>query len=172
MNEYEKLVPEETRAIVSKCIEHARYLLEKDGELSPVAFIGRFGGEMTVLAGLANIGKDNAAKEMREMARKVDADYLLHIDECWMLETKVSDRAEAETLRADTRGKAVRDMPGRVDGVMFNLETHAAIFAALVPRVTVDEAAKRYTFGAVEFQVMREGEGRFIGMLHSRGNAN
>jgi hypothetical protein len=172
MNEYERLVPEETRAIVDKCIEHARHLLEKDGQLAPVAFVGRFGGEMTVLGGLGNIGKDLAAKMMRKTARELDADFLLHVDEVWLYESKDKTREEVEALRAESPGRQVRYMPGRIDAVMFNLETHLGTFLANVPRETVDEAAKRYTFGTVEFAFMREGEGRFVGLLTPRGNAN
>lgn len=115
MNQYEKLVPEELRFMIETMAGTARGHIERDGKLSPMAFIGKFDGQAVLLGGLGNIGKDKAAAAMRKTAKEIDADFVLHIDEAWTTSTR--DPKEVERLREQY--KEVRLMPGRVDVVMF-----------------------------------------------------
>jgi hypothetical protein len=160
---YERLVPEETRAFVAHCVNQARENIERDGFLEPVALIGRFAEEPSVIA-IGRLGvmpKDIAARLIRQTAHKADADFVLHIDEVWTANLKTRDERK--------QYGQVRDIPGRIDAVMFALHTHIGTFVALTERVTVDAAKKRYTFGAVDLDMMKEGEGRFVGLLPPRG---
>jgi hypothetical protein len=165
MNEYEKLVPSETRAFVDKCVGHARELMQRDGRLTPIAFAGNFDGGGIVIDRLAVLPKDAAAAVITHAAKQCNADFILHIDECWLYNT--DSQAEAEAMQ--TQHKQVKDMPGRVDAVMFNLETHAGQFSALPKREPFGET---FTFGEAEFRMAPRAEGRFISLLPPRGKAH
>jgi hypothetical protein len=98
-------------------------------------------------------------------AKKVDADFILYFDERWAIHLKT--QAEASALRREF-GR-VENMPGRIRVIGFQIETHAGQFFAQVPRLTVDEAAKKYTFGSVKFELLPYARGPFMGLLASRG---
>ena len=165
MNEYEKLVPSETRAFVVRCVEHAREMMQCNGALSPVAFVGKFGGGGILIDNLAALPKDIAVKVITAAAKKADADFILHIDECWMLSSDT--KASVDALQDEY--KQVRDMPGRIDGVMFNFETYAGQFSALPKREPFGET---FTFGEPKFELVKRVEGRFMGLLPTRGKAH
>lgn len=166
MNDYEKYVPIELRLLVDALTRQARANLEKDGYLAPVAFVGRLDGEIRVCAGLNRLTKDEGANAIRRIAKKHDADFVLWIDEAWMKEFKASSLSEARRIR-DEIGGEVRDIPGRIDVVMFTLHTRACVFAASPVRETLAGNPEKYTFGAVEFDKPHAAEGRFMSLLPS-----
>lgn len=168
MNDYEKFVPVECRLAVAAFIETARGLMEKEGELTPVAFVGRFDGGGDIVGGLHLMPKDMTPKIIRAVAKKIDADYVLFVTEVWLKPMDFKTRAEADAFyqRMSSEGGQVRDMPGRIDAVMFQLETYSGQFMANVPREGNEGA---YTFGEPKFDLSRESMGRFVGMLPPRG---
>lgn len=165
MNEYEKLVPHETRAFVDALVAHARELMQRDGALSPIAFTGKFGGGGIAIDKLAVLPKDVAAKVIREAAKQAKADYILHIDEGWSFETDTKESVDA--MRA--KYGQVKDMPGRIDVVTFHFETYAGQFLAMPKREPFGET---FTFGEPEFRLAPRAEGRFMGLLPTRGKAH
>lgn len=164
-DEYEKLVPLELRNYVEAMATVARENLERDGKLTPVAFIGTMDGNGTMLGGLAGLGKDGSARAIRAFAKKLDADFVLHIDEAWT--TSTTDKDEVARLRE--KYKEVRLMPGRVDCVMFQLETRVGQFMGLPTREPFGET---FTFGPINMQFMDHGEGRFVGLLPPLGKGH
>lgn len=165
MNEYEKLVPSEARSFVAMCVEHARELLQRDGMLTPIAFVGKFDGDITAVASLAAFPKNVAAKVITLAAKHADADFILHIDEGWGLH--VDSEKEVDALRA--KYGEVKNMPGRVDMVTFMFQTYAGQFTAMPLR---EPFGKTFTFGAVSFRLAQQGEGTFLGLLPTRGKAH
>jgi hypothetical protein len=165
MNEYEKLVPSETRAFVDKCVAHARELIQRDGALSPIAFVGRFEGGGIAISDLAAFPKDVAVKVIREAAKQAKADYVLQIDEGWGLH--VDTKEEVDALRS--KYGQVKDMPGRVDMVTFLFQTYAGQFSAMPLREPFGET---FTFGEVSFRLADHAEGSFMGLLPTRGKAH
>jgi hypothetical protein len=165
MNEYEKLVPSETRGFVDRCVAHARELMQRDGALSPIAFVGTFNGGGIAIPALAMIPKDVAAKVITLAAKQADADFVLHIDEGWGLEAQTEESVKA--LHA--KYGQVKDMPGRIDVVMFQFETYAGQFMAMPKREPFGEM---FTFGEASFQLLGHAEGRFMGLLPTRGKAH
>jgi hypothetical protein len=165
VTEYETLVDKETRDFVSTCIENARKQMEREGKLSDFVYVGKFGATENFSFHLRSMPKITAAEMTKEAAKKVDADFIFYMDERWAIYPK--NKAEASALRREF-GR-VENMPGAVRVVGFQIETHAGQFVGQVPRVTVDEAAKRYTFGAVEFELMRYVQGPFMGLLPPKG---
>jgi hypothetical protein len=165
MSDYEKLVPEPIRLLVDSVITTARAHLERDGYLAPVAFVGSHskGRRITACGGLANVPKDESATAIRALAKREDADFVLWVDEAWMKSIQAKSVDEAKKIRAETEN--VRDMPGRLDVVMFNLQTHVGTFAAHVLR---EGTPGKYTFGAVKFEMWTYGEGRLMNLLPQR----
>lgn len=166
MSKYEQLVPAETRDFIDGLVEKVRENLERDGYIETVAFAGHFDGRLTIIPNIARLPKDVSSKLIRKIAGKVEADYALFVDEAWTLEA--TSKTEVDLLR-EQYGE-VRNMPNRIDVVMFSLQTHAAQFLGMPKRITIDEAKKRYTFGAVEFEMMDGAEGRFVGLLPPKGS--
>ena len=165
MNEYEKLVPVELRGYIDGIVELARNNIERDGVLAPVAFVGTIGGNITVIGGLAYIEKDDAAKMIRKAAKQTKADFVLHVDEGWL--KHATSKAEVDALK-ENHGQ-VRDMPGRVDVVMFSLETRMGQFFDAPVRQPHGET---YTFGELKMQLMPDAEGRFMGLLPPLGKGH
>lgn len=165
MNEYETLLNMETRHFVSACIENARKQMEREGKLSEFVHVGKLGTGENFNFDLRHMPQNTAAELTKKAAKKVDADFIFYMNECWAIYPK--NQTEASTLRREF-GR-VENMPGAVRVVGFQVETHAGQFVAQVPRVTVDEVAKRYTFGAVEFELMRYVQGPFMGLLPTKG---
>lgn len=163
MNDYEKYVPIELQLLVDMLIRQARANLEKDGFLTPVAFVGRLDGTIWVCGGLNRLTKDEGANAIRRLAKKHDADFVLWIDEAWLKEFKAASMDEARRIRDEVGGE-VRDIPGRIDVVLFVLHTRACVFAAHAVRKTL-EGRPGYTFGAVEFDKPTAAEGRFMSLL-------
>jgi hypothetical protein len=85
------------------------------------------------------------------------------MDERWAIYPE--NQTEASALRREFR--RVKNMPGAVRVVGFQIETYMGQFVAQVSRVTVDETAKSYTFGGVEFELMQYVQGPFMGLLAS-----
>lgn len=165
MNEYETIVDKETRDFVSVCIENARNEMEREGKLSDFVHVGKFGSRENFSFDLRNVPKIRAAEFTKKAAKKVDADFILCIDERWAIYPK--SQAEAAALRREF-GR-VENMPGKVRVVGFQIETHMGQFVAQVSRVTVSEASKSYTFGGVKFELMQYVQGPFMGLLAPRG---
>lgn len=168
MTDYEKFVPIEIRMLVDAFAQQARINLEKDGYLEPVAFVGRLDGEVRICAGLSRLTKDDGARFVRSMAKKHDADFALFIDEAWLRQFHAGSIGEARRIRDEVGGE-VRDMPGRIDVVMFNLQTYAGVFAAHAERIPLERAPGKYTFGMIEFDRPELAEGRFVSLLPPRG---
>jgi hypothetical protein len=164
MSDYEKFVPIEIRETVDGIAQQARINLERDGCLVPVAFVGRLGGDFTVCGNLARIPKEAAAQAVRALAKKQDADFVLWLDEAWLKAFTGSSKDEARRKREQYGGE-VRDIPGRVDVVMFVLHTHAGVFVAQPLR---EEVEGKYTFGAVTFEAPMTAEGRVMSLLPPR----
>ncbi|VBJ26797.1 Uncharacterised protein [Burkholderia pseudomallei] len=167
MSDYEKFVPFEIRLLVHDLVAQARDNLERDGFLAPVAFVGRFDGWIRICAGLNRLSKDEGARLVRLAAKKHDADFVLFIDEAWLKEFQANSLSEARRIRDEVGGE-VRDIAGRLDVVMFNLQTHAGVFAAHAERIPLERAPGKYTFGMVEFDRPKLAEGRFVSMLPAR----
>lgn len=166
MNDYEKYVPIELRRLVDALAAQARANLERDGYIAPVAFVGRLDGRVEVCAGLNRVTKDEAAHAVRRIAKKHDADFVLWIDEAWWKEFTASSLSEARRIRDEVGGE-VRNMPGRIDVVMFTLHTRVCVFVAHPVRETLAGIPEKYTFGAVEFDKPTAAEGRFMSLLPS-----
>lgn len=164
-SKYELYVPREMREFVATCVEKARDFLEHDGMLTPVAFVGSLGGRCTVIGGLANMPKPVAAKLIANACKRYDAEFMLHVDEGW--HANVNTKDEADALRE--KYGSVENMPGRIDVIMFQLETQVGVFMAMPRR---EEQLKRgkviYTFGEPKFDMMQLGQGTFIGLLPRR----
>lgn len=167
MSDYEKFVPFEIRLFVHDIVAQARNNLERDGFLAPVAFVGRFDGWIRICAGLNRLSKDEGARLVRLAAKKHDADFVLFIDEAWLKEFQANSLSEARRIRDEVGGE-VRDIAGRLDVVMFNLQTHAGVFVAHAERIPMERAPGKYTFGLVEFETAPYSEGRFVSMLPPR----
>lgn len=166
MSDYERLVPPDIRRMVALIVDQARSNLERFGQLVPVAFLGRLDGELGMCSGLHLLSVDEAASAVRGEAEKMDPDFVLFINEVWLKSFEGMPLSEAQRLRA--MGGRVRDMPGRVDGVLFMLETHTGVFAAQVVRETLQGEPDRYTFGEVRFEKPQHAEGRLSGLLPPR----
>ncbi|CAJ3070768.1 Uncharacterised protein [Burkholderia pseudomallei] len=166
-DDYEKFVPFEIRLLVHDLVAQARNNLERDGYLAPVAFVGRFDGDVRVCAGLNRLSKDEGARFVRNMAKKHDADFVLWLDEAWLKEFQADSISAVRRIRDEVGGE-IRDIPGRLDVVMFNLQTHAGVFAAHAERIPMERAPGKYTFGIVEFDRPKLAEGRFVSLLPPR----
>jgi hypothetical protein len=167
-SKYEQFVSREMREFVTLCVEHSREMLEADGRLTPVAFVGTIGGECSLVTGLAAMPKKVAAKVITATARKLDADFVLHIDEGWLKQFE-GTADDFERLRAENNGE-VRTMPGRIDVVLFNLDTRVGFFFAGPERTIIGERDGEpvYSFGDAEFNLMENGSGTFVGLLPKR----
>lgn len=158
----------ETRHFVSARIENARKQMEREGKLSEFVHVGKFGTGENFNFDLRHMSQNAAAELSKKAAKKVDADFIFYMDECQAIYPK--NQTEASALRRQF-GR-VENMPGAGRVVGFQVETHAGQFVAQVPRVTVDEAAKRYTFGAVEFELMRYVQGLLWAYCRRKGPRN
>jgi hypothetical protein len=160
-DDYERLVPAELRELVSSIVEVARGMLEKDGALQAVAFVGRLEPRNVGILGVGPLRNGSAAVTLiRAMADERNADFVLFVSEAWTFE---GPKEEAEKLRAQY--DEVQHIPGRIHAVMFALHTHVGFFVGDAERETVDEAAKRYTFGEIVFRMAQLGEGCMASML-------
>jgi hypothetical protein len=167
MNEYEKFVPAEIRGMVEVMIEQARFNIEQDGVLEPVALVGTL-DSCGLVAGLSRISKDSAARVVRSLAKDKNADFVLWIDEAWLKSIDAPTMAEAKRIR-EALGDEVKDMPGRIDVVLFSLQTHSGDYLARALREPLDGKPGKYTFGAVNFRKPNQTEGRFLSLLPPRG---
>lgn len=169
MSKYESLVPELVRAFVETIVEQARDNMEKHGGLSPIAFCSKYDCEqINVVKDLATVDKDKGAAMIRYVAKKTDADFVLYVDECWLFTAQAETMKDARAIR-DQYGGQVKDIPGRVDAVMFMLDTREGLFSANEIRQDASKFGLKYTFGNVDFEMMDASEGRFTSFLSPQG---
>lgn len=161
MSEYEKLVPAECRQIVDGAIEHTREVLESKGSIPMVAFVGSF-SECSILMLDGARDKQTAANLLAKHVRMMDADFVLHICEMYMLKSTAKSADEAREIEKQAQKVGVMNMPGHVEGVAFQLETGAGHFLGFMEFETAND---RKTFGNVELEYLPGYTGRFANLL-------
>lgn len=158
--------------IVQEMAAIARKNFERDGHLMPIAFLhsdypGQRGLDVIGLVYNGRGGPQAATEHLKKAARKKKADFVMVIQETWMLDNpsqQVRDRMGEE-------GLAPSDMPERIEGVMFFVETPGHVYQAHVRTIRTSE--KSATFGPVELIELDEDKqaaGAFVGILP--GNAH
>ena len=163
MNEYEKLVPVECRSLVEGAVNEARRNMARVNRLAMVALVGNFdSNEFAVLLLEGSGSKQDAADALAKFARSKDADFILHISEMYMVSTSAKTDAELRELEKHANKVGVKNMPGNIEGVCFQLETGAGHFLAFGE---FSKTNGRKTFGAVEFKYMPGFRGRFGNLL-------
>ena len=163
MSEYEKLVPVECRHIVANAMETARDNLAHYSRLQTLAIVGSLTDlQLAVLALELLPSKTDAAEALGKFARMHDADFVLFISEMWMLNMKVASKEEALEIEREARRVGVANMPGRIDGVTFQLETGVGHFLGSAEIIKRDGVR---TFENPPMEFVPDYRGRFAHVL-------
>lgn len=155
-------VPEAYRELVESLVDAARATLEKCSTLAPVVVIGSVERSYVCpVGGIGDVPAAAAVQVVRTLCEKERADFVFIGWEVWMRRT--ASKQEVQTMRQ--QDKRVSDMPDRVDGLYFSVETYLGTWTALAPRVSTEG---HYTFGEVTFRFVEESSSPFHDMLPRR----
>jgi hypothetical protein len=165
MNDYEKLVPAECKAIFEHAIEQSREHMRKFGRVAMVAFVGSVNDDecsigIVALESLPN--KAKAAQALGMVVREKDADFVLFVCEMYLLETKAKNMEEARALEREAERVGVKNMAGRIDGIMFQLETGIGHFMGTSEVTTTGDVR---SFETPKMQLIPNYKGTFANLL-------
>ena len=154
--------PERLLALVNLCEGTARRILEEQGGLSAMAFIGSEGAFGIMPVG--HLPKNAVKPIVHKIAREQDADFVLMVMECWALDERYAD--QLEQLRA--RYGQLSDMPAPYvyEAVSFGLDTHDGTWMGIAKIFQRPDGAK--SFEHVALTMFGLSEGRMVGMLPPR----
>jgi hypothetical protein len=165
MNDYETLVPAECKAIVEHAIEQSREHMRKFGRVATVAFVGSINDDecsigIIALESLPN--KAKAAQALGMVVREKDADFVLFVSEMYMLEANAKNMEEARAVEREAERVGVKNMEGRIDGIMFQLETGIGHFMGTSE---VKEADGVRSFETPTMELIPNYKGTFANLL-------
>jgi len=162
-------IPESYRKVIAPLIDKAREILESGESLVPMAFVGNFTTGVTVPV-VMQTGtmdeKDRVADSIRLLAGQMAADFVFVLMEAYSLRPDKVARFEAIL---DEYG-SLADCPAnwRMDVVSFALETRHGIWVTQCMIKPKGISKKKHTFGAPEFQLYTEVQGRFVDLLPAK----
>jgi hypothetical protein len=134
-----KDLPGDVKAIVGI----AKTNLESDGELVPVVFLGCRGSVKIVPLDMFNDEtKSLMVRTVSMLYKESKPEWALHISECWMKKFE-KDEAVPENGR-------VRDVPGRIEAVLFHLKVKDKCYLATAP-IIENAGEKTFTIDDIEF---------------------
>jgi hypothetical protein len=153
-------LPAITQKFVAYIIDGCREQLQKRGQFTAMAFGWNQSSDnpkfcAIPMEGPQDLNKAAWAAAVREVFAKHNVDTTLLASEVWMKTVRGEPKPEGQ----------VRDMPGRIDAVMFSLETASGAFWSTVPREDLPDAEGRYTFGPVVMEyVTAQLTGNMVGL--------
>lgn len=163
--------------LVQELVEKVKSNLNEDGKLMPTFFVHgerpkdfkldegeedgwEDKGALYILGMEIEDGmKQKLAEAMRDFAKSKNADWTMFVTECYM---KGYDKDEEPV----NDGTPVRDMPGRIEAVMFSFEGPDGDYMALAP---IRFKADKPCLLEVKFEKNEQpGEGTFSNLLGKR----
>jgi hypothetical protein len=153
-------MPDNLKALTDNFVSTARDLLQNEGRLAAIAFIGR-GNDITSIPMEVHGSKDQAAAHIHKVAATLEADFIFTIIEAWML-------GKAHARHYDNimeRYGSIGGSPYGIECVMFQLETHEGTWSGTAPQKPLGLSKKKKTFGEVKFEMFDGVGGRFSGLL-------
>ena len=158
-------MPEPIKRRVAAYINSARLLMEEQGELKPMAFIGVDGGEGLAMFPWGNVPNTNMAATMiRAVAKEGNATWVIVIMEAYVMR-KLPDH-NAVKVKLNQYG-SVKDMPDREEALCVLVETTEQTWTGMAIQEKLE--GNRATFGEVMFNATEQSEGRMVGLLPNRG---
>jgi hypothetical protein len=157
-------IPASYLSIIEPLIGTAREILERGESLVPFAFVGNLTTGQTypvMLKAGSEAEKDDSASLIRDIAHRVEADFVFVIMEAWALPPDKVRRVREIIERYGSVGAS----PYRIDVASFALETRHGMWVAQTPIKPRGVSKKKRTFGAPAFQHFTDAEGRFAGLL-------
>ena len=158
-------MPEPIKRRVAAYINSARLMMEEQGELKPMAFIGVDNGEGLAMFPWGNVPNTNiAAAAIREVARQGNATWVIV-----MMEAYVARRLpdyDTVQVRLKQYG-SVKNIPDREEAFCVMVETTEQSWSGMAIREKLEGG--RATFGEVMFNATNS-EGRMVGLLPNRGS--
>lgn len=160
-------VPENYRQVLQNAIDTSReYLADSDDGHPPIVVLGCSKNKQIhfLSAPFANkIEKDLFAEAIKAYAKEYDADFFIFVSEAYILRAEQLGGNEAmEKLRAQFT--SVKDCPGRVECLMFALETPYGNWIA-TPEIHTKNGKR--TFDEPTFVKSDDASGRFTHLLPS-----
>jgi hypothetical protein len=164
-------IPQRYLEIINPVIAQARAFLEKGEPLAPIAFVGNFtsGAIAPVAVPTDTIdAKDRIADSIRLLAGQMDADFVFLLMEAYSLRPDKVARYEAIL---DEYG-SLANCPAnwRIDVVSLTLETLHGVWVAQPAVKPKGVSKKKRTFGAPEFKLFTEVQGRFVDLLPGKAD--
>lgn len=155
-----KPLPEKFQPLVDSFVGTARGLLQDEGHLAAVAFIGR-GTDVISIPVEVHGDKDQAAAHVQKVAATLEADFIFTIIEAWMLGRPHAKDYDSIMRRYGSIGES----PFGIECVLFQLETYEGIWTAYVEQKPLGLSKKKKTFGEVELELFDGTQGRFANLL-------
>jgi hypothetical protein len=146
----------ELQAVIDHIIEQTRKNYEEEGELMPMFFLCK-GKEITCCAAPFQNDQEKAyaLNAVKQMARRMKADWCFHVTEAWMLK---QDKKDGELYKG-----RVSEHPDKVEVVMFSLQVRGGEKLTAIAETTLLSSGKK-TFGEVKLE-KSDMQGRFTDIL-------
>ena len=157
-------IPEAYRVMIAPLIERARVLLEDGESLRPIAFVGSTAKRSINIVVLSTADGDvqaSSAEQVRRVAHRENADFVLTIMEAWGLPPEKVGKYQAILEQYGS----IEASPYAVDFVSFALETREGSWVAQVQVKPKGVSKRKKTFGEPRFRLFTESAGGFAELL-------
>jgi hypothetical protein len=151
-----------TQLMVDKLLAHAKLIMEEQGGLAPVAFIGTNDGKIGMIMPSSMNDQDEKeafAQAIREVSKEHKADFVVIFLESWLRVAK----SQKEHDKFVKSGKRISEMPDKKEVVFVSVETHDGNFTGH-GEIHTDASGKK-TFDTPELENTEKTDGIFTGLL-------
>jgi len=160
---WETSMPDDLKARVSSYVDNTRLIMEEQGGIRPMSFIGVDDGKQLAMFPWGHVpSTDIAVAAMRAVCKEGDAAWIIVIMEAYIVQGDEAVRYHA----AIKNGLGVRNVPGRHEAICVMVETRERSWTGMAMQ---ERNGDRPTFGEVKFKSAPFTEGRFAGLISPRG---
>jgi hypothetical protein len=158
---WETSMPDDLKARVSSYVDNTRLIMEEQGGIKPMSFIGVNDGRELAMFPWGNVpNTEMATAAMRAMCKQSDAAWIIVIMEAYVVRGDEAVRAYIK------KAQGVRNTPGRHEAVCVMVETRERSWTGMAEQHL---NGQRPSFGEVKFVSAPWSEGNFTGLISPRG---
>jgi hypothetical protein len=156
---WETTMPDELKARVESYVDNTRLLMEEQGGIKPMSFIGANNGKELAMFPWGNVpNTEIATAAMRAVCKESNAAWIIVIMEAYVARGDDAVRGHA----AIKKGLGIRSVPGREEAVCVMVETRERSWTGIAIQ---QRDGRRATFGDMKFESLPHNEGRFVGLI-------
>ena len=139
-------MPDDLKRIAENYIKVARKILEEEGNIKPMAFIG-LGDDVAVFPWGNSPNTTFAANAIRHVCKKGKATWVIVLMESWLRRLDI-------------------EKPKRLEAVSFIVETRERSWTGTALQ---EERGGKKTFGEMKFNEAQSSAGTFVGLIPNEG---